>query len=370
MNRAVLSLLVVAGCSGAPLATEFELAHAREAAQDDDGALTLYRLVRTDCERPGAKPRPHDDCALAIVREAQLLEKHGRYPEALEAWLAVPKHASDRRKSARALQRAAEIALEDLHDDARADELAWRTVERYADEVPADDALRLIVRIGKRRDPRALAARLDALWPTVEKLDLGDNVLYERAELSRTVLEAPAEAIALYDRLARRYPRSGLRDDGIWHAAELSRAQGDADGALKRLRIILESRRDALVTGSYNSVYLDDAEYLTGQIYLDDLHDAQHAIEAFSTLADDFPESILKDDALVELARAYLSRHAPSSADDKKQACASILRLLRTYPDSNRRRQARELGAELACAPPGAAPLTAPSAPPTSVGAP
>ncbi len=348
MRRAAF-ILCLAGCSGAPLATEFELAHAREATLDDEGALTLYRLVRTECERPGAKPRPHDDCALAIVREAQLLEKHGRYQEAFDAWMAVPRRASDPRKSARALVRAGEIAADDLHDDERAERIAWRTIEKYPDEVPADDALRLAIRLGKRRDPQQLARRLDALWPQVTKLDLGDNVLFERAELARTTLDDPLGAVRLYDQLSELYPRSGLRDDAIWHAAEILRAQGDPRAALKHVRIILESRRDALITGSYNSVYLDDAQLLAGQLYLDDLHEVDHAIEAFQTLADDFPESILKDDALLELARAYLARHSPPSEADRRTACDSVSRLLRTYPDSNKTRQARALSSELAC---------------------
>jgi hypothetical protein len=349
VRRGLLFISLVLGCSGAPLATEFELAHAKEAALDDEGALQLYRLVRTECERPGAKPREHDDCALALVREAQLLERHHRYKEAYATWLEVPKRSKDRRKSARALARAAQLAADELADDAAAERLAWNTVERFPDEVPSDDALALGVRLGKKRDAAALAVRLETLWPNVAQLDIGDNVLYERAELQRTRAENPALAVPMYDQLAQTYPRSGLRDDAIWHAAELLRAAGDPKGALKRLRIILESRRDALITGSYNSLYLDDAQLLFGQILLDDLHEVERAIEAFATLADDYPESVLKDDGLVELARAYLSRHAPPSAADKRAACDALKRLFAKYPDSNRTRQAQKLSTETAC---------------------
>ena len=341
--------LATVGCSGAPLATEFELAHAKEAARDDEGALTLYRLVRSECERPGAKPRPHDDCALAIVREAQLLERNQRWREAYDTWLLVPARASEARKSARALVRAAELAADELHDAAGAEALAWRAIAKYPDELPADDALALAVRLGKARDAVELARRLDELWPHVATFDLGDNVLFERAELARTRLDDPAGAIRIYDLLAERYPRSGLRDDAIWRAAELTRASGDAKGALRRLRTILESRRDALLTGSYNSIYLDDAQLLFGQIELDDLHDADKAIEAFTALADDYPESTLQDDGLLELARAQLARHAPPSDGDKRAACASLARLIENFPDSNRLRQARQLSTELVC---------------------
>jgi len=333
-------VLLLAGCSGAPLSTDFEMAQAREAAQDDDAALALYRKVRTECD--AGRQRPHDDCALAVVREAQLYEKHKRWDEAFRAYLAAAERAKEPRKAARALARAAVLAADELHDEERAEKIAWRTIETIPDEMGADDALALAVRIGKKRDPNALARRLEALWPRVAKLDLGDNVLWERAELSRVAGDR-AGAIHFYDQLAKSYPRSSLRDDGIWRAAHLEREAGDYQAALHHLQIILDSRRDALITGSYNSIWLDDAQLLKGQILLDDLHENVRAAEAFALLADDYPESVLKDDALVELARAdvALGKH-----DD---ACAQLARLFKKYPDSNRLRQGHALAEELKC---------------------
>jgi TolA-binding protein len=109
------------------------------------------------------------------------------------------------------------------------------------------------------------------------------------------------------------------------------------------LQVILDSRRDALITGSYNSIWLDDAQLLAGQILLDDLHEPARAAEAFRLLADDYPESVLKDDGLYELARAEVARKNTAAA------CAALARLERTYPDSNRLRQGRALSSELAC---------------------
>jgi tetratricopeptide (TPR) repeat protein len=335
----LLVALLLAACSGAPLATDFEMAQAREAAHDDDGARSLYEKVRVDC---ATHPRPHDDCALAIVREAQLDEKHHRFAEAVANYRAAAERAQEPRKAARALARAALITADELRDDDAAERLAWRTVEKWPDEMGADDALALAVRIGKKRDPAALARKLDALWPRVAKLDLGDNVLWERAELSRIAGDA-AGAIHFYDELAKNYLRSSLRDDAIWQAAHLLRDAGDTKRALAHLQIILDSRRDALITGSYNSIWLDDAQLLKGQILLDDLHENARAAEAFALLADDYPESVLKDDALVELARADVALGKPADA------CAALERLFKKYPDSNRLRQGRALYEELAC---------------------
>jgi len=167
-------------------------------------------------------------------------------------------------------------------------------------------------------------------------------VMFERGMLlSRH--DRPSDAIAIFDGLADAYPHSSLRDDGLWRAAELLRTSGDFEGALKRLRRILSSRKDAIITGSYNYLQLDDAQLLVGRIYLDDLHDAARAADAFALLADDYPESVLRDDALYDLARA---RRAQGNV---AAACKALARLCKQFPDGNRVRAARALQQELRC---------------------
>jgi hypothetical protein len=347
--KRLLPSLALLGCTATPLPAELERAQAREVQHDDAGALLAYRALVASCAQ-GSSPSRRE-CALAATREAQLDERLGRSRDAYQAWLRVPALCSngEQRLAARALARAAELADEDLGDAAAAETLAWRAVEGFPDEVPSDDALKLAVRLGRARDPRRLAARLEAAWARFAHFDIGDNLLFERAELSRTVLDDAAGAVALYDRLADSYRRSGLRDDSLWRAAALLRARGDARGALGRLQRILDTRKDALVTGSYNSVYLDDAQLLVGRIWLEDLRDPERAADAFTTLADDYPESTLRDDALYELARARLARHTPPSESDRAAACAALERLARQFPDGNRVSAGRALASELAC---------------------
>ena len=66
-------------------------------------------------------------------------------------------------------------------------------------------------------------------------------------------------------------------------------------------------------------------------------------------LADDYPESTLRDDALYELARALMQRHSPPGDADHAQACAALLRVEKEFPDGNRTRASRELAEELKC---------------------
>jgi tetratricopeptide (TPR) repeat protein len=340
--RALLFLLV--SCSGAPLPSDFKSAEQREAARDDAGALQAYRAIREECERTGRR-RALDDCSTAAVREAEMLERLERWPEAYRAWLAAPRLSVPQagstgkelaeRKQARAWGRAAELAHFHLHDDDAALQLAWRVVVEFPDEVPADDALKLAIDIERRKNPLALQQKLTELWERDKKLDLGDNLLFARAQL--------AESVDLYDQLADTYPHSGLRDDSLWRAAEILRRQGDFRGAVLRLQKILDTHRDALITGSYNSLLLDDAQLLVGRIWLDDLHQPKPAALAFQNLADDFKDSVLRDDALYDLARAH------TALDDKRAACAALQRLFKEYPNGNMVRRGRELASTIGC---------------------
>lgn len=341
MNRVVLALVAlaaVAGCSGAPLPADFAHAQSLEST-DPERARTLYEAIDARCQ---SEHLGHDDCALVAVRLAELAESSRRFADAERNWLRAAEVTRQPRTAARALSRAADVAHVELHDDGAAVALAWRTVEGYPDEIAADDALKLAIRIDEPQNWQALAARLGALYPRVVKFDVGDNVMFERGMLlSRH--DQPTEAVAVFDELADAYPHSSLRDDGLWRAAELLRARGDFEGALARLRRILASRKDALITGSYNYLQLDDAQLLVGRIYLDDLHDPARAAEAFELLADDYPESVLRDDALYDLARARKEQH------DVRAACGALARLCKQFPDGNRVRAARALMQELAC---------------------
>src|SRR5262249_53529644 len=188
----------------------------------------------------------------------------------------------------------------------------WQVVEQFPDEVPADDALQLAIRLERARNPFALQQKLAELYERDRKLDLADNLLFARAEL--------AESVDLYDQLADLYPHSGLRHDSLWRAAAILRQRGDFRGAILRLQKILDTHKDALIAGSYNSLVLDDAQLLVGRIWLDDLHQPEPAANAFQNLADDFKDSTLRDDALYELARARLARHSPAKPQDKSDA--------------------------------------------------
>ena len=358
---AVLTVFAVASCKGPQLPPAIAAAQALErGGEHDEQALAAWRTLGSACPSRAAaasvtgsaRPplsRPEKDCGLAAVRQAELLERLGRWPEALAAWRSVSERTRGASDRARALARAAELLEQRLAQPEPALALAWRCVEELPDEVGADDALALLVRRERGRDPAALRARLDELATRLAADDIADNLFAAAADLSRHELADPAGALARLDALITRYPRSGLRDDAIYQAALLLRDRGVPRAALERLRLLTTHRRRALITGSYNAILLDDAQLLVGRIQLDDLHDPEAAARAFLTLADDYKDSPLRDDALLELARARLAAHEPPTDEDRRAACAALTRLMLQFPDGNRVRDAEREQDRLRC---------------------
>jgi TolA-binding protein len=339
VNRAfVVAALVLAGCAGKPLPPDLARAQSLETASPER-AQQLYAAIEDRCR---TQPLEGDDCALAALRTAELDEDQQQWAPAYAAWLraAATSHVGSTR--ARSLARAASLAHARLGDDKSARELAWRCVEKEPDERSTDDALTLAIRLDEPRDWAALAAKLGELQTRLARFDVADNIAYDRAMLF-TRHERDADAIAAFDALVAGWPRSSLRDDAMWRAAGMARAAGDFQGALRRLHQMVETRRDALITGSYNYLQLDDAQLLIGKIYIDDLHDLVRAADAFSRLADDFKESTLRDDALLELVRVRRAQN------DTVAACKTLERLVRDFPDSNHMRETQTQKAELDC---------------------
>jgi hypothetical protein len=129
-----------------------------------------------------------------------------------------------------------------------------------------------------------------------------------------------------------------MRDDARWHAARISRLVGDPAGAAVRLRGLLATREVALGAGSYFSIWLDDAQLELGKLLRDDLHDLPGAAAAFRRLPDDYPASILRDDALYELA-ITLERMR-----DHPAACATLAQLAARFAESKYIARGKELG--------------------------
>ena len=302
--------VLFAACSASAPLPELITAEHREDAHDWDGAVFAYRVAQDSCQHLQPPRRARIACAEALLGEADVLDHAERTDQAIAAYLAIPKRAPDDATAATAMYRAGTLQLRAQHTVEGRTSL-WDVVTEWPNEPTAADALQTLVEDGRKRDVRTLADHLAQLFTSLVHSKIADNLLWWLADLEEHELALPAEARKLYDRIPVEYPQSGLRDDARWRGANLSRALHDPHGAVARLKGLLATREVAWFTGSYFSIWLDDAQLLLGQILRDDLHDNAGAIAAFRKLPKDYPTSVLRDDALYELAVTYAGMRRP-----------------------------------------------------------
>jgi tetratricopeptide (TPR) repeat protein len=336
-SLAGIALAAGAACSAPATLGDLTTAERRSDAGDVDGAVAAYRAAQGTCRRLRPPRRARAACADALLGEGEALERGGRTQPAIDAYLAVPARAGgDAAPAAIAVYRAGRLLL--AAGQARPAWTAlWRVVTEWPDEPTAGDALRALLADGRGRDARALADELARILTPLAGSEVGDNIVWSLADLNEHELGNPAAARALYDQLPTDYPESGLRDDARWHAARLSRALGDPAGAAARLRALLATREVAIGAGSYFSIWLDDAQLELGRVLRDDLGDLAGAEAAFRRLPRDYPASILKDDALYELAVTQVRAGA------RARACETLARLAKQAPDSKYIARGKEL---------------------------
>jgi TolA-binding protein len=335
---AAAALVSCVACSAPATLSDLRTAERRAAAGDVDGAVAAYRAAQISCASLRPARRAREACGEALLGEAEVLDRAGRTQPAIQAYLAIPPRAAgDPVTAATATYRAGELLLRD-HQLAPAWAALWRVVTDFPDEPVAADALRALLTDGRGRDARALADQMARLLTPLAETQVADNLLWSLADLSEHELANPAAALALYDRIPVDTPASGLRDDARWHAARLSRLLGDPEGAAARLRALLATREVALGAGSYFSIWLDDAQLELGKILRDDLGDLASAAAAFRRLPADYPASILRDDALYELA-VTLERMR-----DHTGACDALAHLAKQFADSKYIARGRDLG--------------------------
>lgn len=326
-GRALLALALVA-CSAPATLPDLVTAEQRERAGDTDGALAAYRTAQTSCRRLTPPRRATLACSQALLGEAHLLEASGQTAAAIAAFAGfVDRPGIDPPTAAHGLYKAGALALAS-GDERTGWTLLWKTITDFPDEAYAGDAVAALVTDGRGRDPRALGDELATLLTPLGGSGVADNLLWALADLAEHELADPGTARSYYDRIPTDYPESGLRDDSRWHAARLSRAQGDHAGAATRLQALLETREVALGAGSYFSIWLDDAQLELGRIQRDALADLAAAENTFAALPGLFPASILRDDAVYELARTREAR------GDHAGACAAVATLKKKYAES------------------------------------
>jgi tetratricopeptide (TPR) repeat protein len=341
--RSVLALALAAACSAPATLPELAQAEARDDAGDVEGALAGYRAAQQTCGRLHPARRAQQACAEALLGEPEVLEHADRNDAAITAYLAIPARVdNDPTTAATATYRAGELLLRAGKVKDAWTEL-WKVVTDFPDEPSASDAVKALLDDGRARDAKALADELTKLVTPLAETQVADNLVWSLADLYAHELGNVDAARAFYDRIPIDYPTSGLRDDARWYGAQLSEQLGDYPGAITRLKALLATREVSYGTGSYFSIWLDDAQLELGKLLRDHMHDLAGAAAAFRQLPKDYPASILRDDALYELAVTL------AQANDAAGACRAIADLVKLEPDSKYMAQAKPLGLREGC---------------------
>jgi tetratricopeptide (TPR) repeat protein len=326
--RLRVCLFGIAACSASATLPDLAAAEHSEDAGDTDGAIAHYRAAQSSCHQLRPARRAKAACGSAHRTDA-----------AITTYLAIPARAGDDGETAAtALYRAGDLLL---HQQRTTDAWTalWKVITDYPDQAAAADAVKLLLDDGRGRAAQQLADEFGKLLTSLAETQVADNLAWSLADLYAHELANPSAARAFYDRIPADFPTSGLKDDARWYAAQLSEQLGDPKGAVVRLKALLATREVAIGPGSYFSVWLDDAQLELGKVLRDSLHDLPGAAAAFRQLPKDYPASILRDDALFELAVTL------GQAGDTSGRCAAESDLKKLEPDSKYVPRLPELGA-------------------------
>ena len=321
-----------------------ELARAQQHEGTPEVAVQEYAALYERCKSGTATElaNPKDDCGTVAFRLAQSLERAERYAEAAQIFQSVRTLSHDRVRIARAQVRVATLQAEQLGAPAAALQTCRQVLAEFPSEVPAEDALHLLVRLQTAAAAPALAAELDQLAEALRPYETIASfaLLYGAQAAERR--DRPAEALTRYDEIVRRYARGPLFDDALVAAARLLRKLGRSAEAAARLTQLVQAYTSAAVVGHYNQALLIESTLQLGEVYLRELHRPEQTIATLKLLLQRQPSSRLGDDALLLMAEAALQR-TPPAAGSHAEACGYLSRLLTDYPDSNHRRAAQKL---------------------------
>ena len=342
MGRTLLICLgFLAGCGASAPPPPSDDAHyaAAERALSAGDLATAQRLF----EALAAASSDPEQAALYRYRLATVARRGGQDADAQRILAEVAEGGSAERAPLAAYLQAVAVA-----EAGQGDAALRALVEAQPDTIAADKAVKYLGTHPATPVAAAdSAAWLEGIAARHPEAAVADNALWWASELRLLHLGDIPAARDLLRRLATHFPESPLTDDAIWRLSQLHRRQGAWAEAVETLGALLEIRNESsYLVGSYRSPYLDDAALAIARIRYHALHDAAGAALAYRALVAEFPQSVLCDDALFELAGAELAMQRPAAAQ------ATLKHLLRAHPDSRHVEAARALLAAAHPAPP------------------
>jgi TolA-binding protein len=270
--------------------------------------------------------RDSNDRSEARYRAATSFERAGRLVDARALYDVLAQGQSERAARATFALAVLRLRAGDRAGGYAALDLA---IHRYPASGVAGPALnRYFAALAEGGGDRAVLAYIDRSEPLLDRSELAEQLLYERAR-RLYALDAWSEARTAYLTVANRfpYPHGAYWDDALFYGAECELRLAHPERAIELLTRMLDARETAHLSGSYERPRFASAAYRIAEVYRDQLSDEARARTAFHRVFTDFPNSTLRDDALWQ--ESLLAWRSSESS-----ACAPLSLLLRDLPDS------------------------------------
>lgn len=266
----------------------------------------------------------------ARYRRARALEDAGEWRSALSEFDVIAAGEPVSRRTARASLDAARLRLRHDHERALAIEGLRRVVLRFPDSGSAGRALYWLLR-EHDGDPLQM---LEALYAEIGQSALGDNLLAAIAERHADADDRVAERATLERIVAEHpYPQGHLWDEAVVRLAAMDVEDGRPLEAIARLTAMLERAETTSLIGSYTLPSFPPARLQIARLHRQ-MGDLEAAAASFARLEDDFPTSILRDDARVEAGEMWLE------AGERERGCDLLRSAVETFEVGRARRRA------------------------------
>lgn len=311
LRRALVALIVGAGLAACGFPQDHWQFHRDLLDADrlaDDGEYIEARRAYD-----ALAPRSHrDDLTRYIrVRSAYMLEREGRYEEALAAYEAIytrPVSLVDS-EAARAMRRAAIVYRDGLDDEVAWREVSEALVRTFPNTIPVDDAVVDLARYWvERGQPEGFVSWVAEVYPGLAYSSVADNLVYRAARVLHEAADDPAASLALYEVIRFRFHRSGFWDDAIWNTAVAYRQLSERDPAYRdelgrsyrdieyhTLLQFIDAREVSWIMGDYDSVHYSPTLFRLAEMHEED-GDFPGAIEMWRRFQRTYPLSLRVDD--------------------------------------------------------------------------
>lgn len=268
----------------------------------------------------------------AEYREARAWQRVDEVDRALSLLDTISARRPVSRRTARARYDAA-VLRASRGDVERGRRELEAVVREHPDAGVASHALRRLRALSS--SPADFDTFLARLYPAIGASELGDDVLFLRAELALEANDATT-AIRWLEQLVREhpYPHGARWDDALMRLADLAEQRGDVRAAMRYLEELVSYAEATQTPGSYTVPKMPAAMLRIARLQRDALRDREAADTTFLRLVDTFEFSTLRDDALVERGEMWLD------AGERVRGCEALREVVTAFDVGAARRRA------------------------------